>query len=99
MVDAKTYRQHGFVIVRGLLSAAQADGLRADAWRVFRRQLTRRGLIGVGEVSEAELTGALYAFFRDHTAEFVNCGKQIQHLMSTYCASSGWKTRISALGQ
>jgi phytanoyl-CoA hydroxylase len=70
--------------VPGLVSPDAADGLRSDAWRVFRRQLERHGLIGAGAVSEAELTSALYAFFADHTAEFISCGKQIQHLVALH---------------
>lgn len=84
MIDAAAYRSTGSVLVPGLLSEAEADGLRADAWRVFRRQLERHGLVGAGAATEGELTSALYTFFQEHTAEFVNCGKQIQHLVSLH---------------
>lgn len=98
MIDAGAYRQNGFVIVPALVSAAEADGLRGDAWRVFRRQLERHGLVGGGEVSEAELTTALYAFFADHTADFISCGKQIQHLISLHRLSLSDKV-LSVLGE
>jgi phytanoyl-CoA hydroxylase len=84
MIDVAAYRESGSLRFPELLSAATADGLRADAWGIFRRQLQRHGLIGAQELSEAELTTALYALFRDHTPDFVNCGKQIQHLVSLY---------------
>jgi phytanoyl-CoA hydroxylase len=83
-IDTTAYRESGSVLVPGLVSQGGAQGLRADAWRVFRRQLERHGLIGPGAVSEAELTSALYTYFRDHTAEFVSCGKQIQHLVALH---------------
>jgi phytanoyl-CoA hydroxylase len=81
MIDLKSYRETGFVHVRGLFAPEQMDALRADAWRVFGRQLGRHGLLdGAGE----EPAEALYTYFREHTAEFANCGKQIQHLVSLH---------------
>ncbi len=87
MIDATAYRETGWVRVPGLLTEGEADALRADAWHVFAQQMRRYGLIGDTNVAEHELTRALYVFFRDHTPEFVNCGKQIQHLMSLHRAS------------
>jgi phytanoyl-CoA hydroxylase len=84
MVDAAAYRQTGSVLVPSLVSTTAADGLRAEAWRVFKHQLQRHGLIGEGDLPEAELTTALYTYFREHTAEFANCGKQIQHLIDLH---------------
>jgi phytanoyl-CoA hydroxylase len=84
MIDAATYRENGWILVPGFLSHNETDRLRADAWRVFCRQLRRHGLVDDPNASEAELTRALYSLFREHTTEFVNCGKQIQHLMSLH---------------
>lgn len=84
MIDAAAYRENGWVLVPGFLSDSEVDRLRADAWRVFGRQLRRHGLIDDGDTSEAALTRALYVLFREHPTEFVNCGKQIQHLMSLH---------------
>jgi phytanoyl-CoA hydroxylase len=87
MIDAAAYRETGSVLVPRLFAEDRIDALRADAWRVFRRQLERHGLIGPGEPSETELNEALFAYFREHTAEFANCGKQIQHLVSLHQAA------------
>lgn len=84
MIDAQSYRQNGWLLVPELLSRDQADQVRCDAWRTFRRQLERHGLVGREEVSETDLTTALYALFRDHEADFINCGKQVQHLVSVH---------------
>lgn len=84
MIDADKYREAGFALITGFASPGEADAIRADAWRVFRRQLERRRLIGPGEAPETDLTTALYAFFRQYRQDFISCGKQIQHLWSLH---------------
>ncbi len=100
MVDAARYREQGSLLIPELFTREEMDALRADAWSVFRRQLERRGYVGAGVVSEQELTSALAAYFTEHTAEFANCGKQIQHLISLHRLSLDTRVTgvIAALG-
>ncbi len=100
MIDAAAYRQQGWVLIPGLFDRAEMDELRGEAWSVFRRQLERRGYLGTTEVSEAEMTAALARYFAERTAEFANCGKQIQHLIGLHRLSLDERVTsiIGALG-
>ncbi len=100
MIDRAAYREQGSVLVPGLFSREEMDALRCEAWSVFRRQLERHGYVGGGEVSEVELTTALATYFTERTAEFANCGKQIQHLIGLHRLALDERVteRVVALG-
>jgi hypothetical protein len=56
--------------------------VRNDAKSVFLAQLLRHGMLSSINPSEREFEAKLFAYFNPHLQEFINCGKQIQHLVS-----------------
>jgi phytanoyl-CoA hydroxylase len=79
-----SYREQGFLHLRGVFDRREVEGLRQDAIRVFERQMAARGDVAFSPASEHELEQALFRFFRDDVSRFANCGKQIQHLVSLH---------------
>jgi len=88
-IDRAVYRETGSVHVPGFFEPAEAEEVRQDARRVFLVQLHRHGLLpNDPNVPEAEFEQALFQLFQQHQADFVNAGKQIQHLISLHRLST-----------
>lgn len=83
-MDCELFREQGSALIAGLFSRDEVDGVREDAKTVFRRQLERHDLLDGDDGSEPAFEAALYRYFEGHTAEFANCGKQAQHLLSLH---------------
>jgi len=83
-LDTKQLNEKGFVLVRSLFQKQEIEKVRNDAKEVFLIQLRRRGILRSGNPSEEEFERALFSYFDQHLAEFMNCGKQIQHLLSLH---------------
>lgn len=85
--------------VPGFFDPSEVEEVRQDARRVFLVQLHRHGLLdNEPDVPEAEFEQALFQLFEHHQADFVNAGKQIQHLISLHRLSTDPRL-ISALGE
>ncbi|MEY2431399.1 MAG: hypothetical protein QOC92_1124 [Acidimicrobiaceae bacterium] len=78
------FRERGAILLEGLFSPDEIERVRADAKQVFAAQLRRHGLLQSGDASEAAFEAALFELFARHFDDFVNCGKQIQHLVSLH---------------
>ncbi|HZT60172.1 MAG TPA: phytanoyl-CoA dioxygenase family protein [Pyrinomonadaceae bacterium] len=83
-IDVSEFRERGAVLVKGFFRREEVERVRQDAKRVFLAQLLRRGLVASEGVTEKEFEAALFEYFRLHLSEFVNCGKQAQHLISLH---------------
>jgi phytanoyl-CoA hydroxylase len=78
------FRERGAILLEGFFSKDEIERVRMDAKQVFAAQLRRRGLLGSGDVPEATFESALFEYFEQYFDDFVNCGKQIQHLVSLH---------------
>jgi phytanoyl-CoA hydroxylase len=84
MLDLCEFRTKGAIVVRKVFRTDEVDAVRNDAKAVFVRQMIKRGYMSAIPSSEQNFDLSLYKYFQHHTDEFVNCGKQIQHLISLH---------------
>ncbi len=83
-LDLKKFREDGFVLLPNFFQKEEVELVRNDARNVFMTQLRRQGMLTKDDPSEAEFEAALYNYFQLHLQDFVNCGKQAQHLISLH---------------
>lgn len=83
-IDKDAFNKDGYVFLRSLFSRGEVEQVRQDAKGVFIRQMKDLGILPSLSPTEAEFESALYRFFTDDQAAFVNCGKHIQHLVSLH---------------
>jgi len=78
------FKEHGFIMSKGFFPKEEVERVRNDAKNVFLTQLRRHGILKIDNPTEGEFEAGLFAYFKLHLQEFVNCGKQIQHLISLH---------------
>jgi len=100
MVDVGSYRDNGYVLLKGLFQRMEVDLVRDDAKRVFSTQMQRLGLLQAAPTTEAEFELGMVKLFEADLQAFINCGKQAQHLISLHRMSLDQRIMrvIEALG-
>jgi phytanoyl-CoA hydroxylase len=83
-VDVKEFKQRGACLIKGFFDKRKIESLRRDAKNVFIKQLVHHGYLKRDPRLEHEFESALFKYFEEHLQEFMNCGKQIQHLISLH---------------
>ncbi len=83
-LDNKELKTQGFVLAPGFFQKEEVERVRNDAKNVFLAQLLRHGILNSSNPSETEFEAALFEYFKRDLQEFMNCGKQIQHLVSLH---------------
>jgi len=83
-IKVSEFKSKGFVLRRNFFPRDAVERIRQDAKRVFQTQMLRRGILESEDVSEDRFEHGLYTYFRRSLEEFINCGKQIQHLISLH---------------
>ncbi len=84
MIDVKSYKEHGYLLVKGLFQRAEIDVIRNEAKQVFIAQMHRLNLLQTDDVSEAMFERGMAELFDADLQTFTNCGKQVQHLISLH---------------
>jgi Phytanoyl-CoA dioxygenase (PhyH) len=84
MLDRKQFKEKGSVLARGFFQKEEVERVRSDAKKVFLTQLLRHSILTSNTPTETEFEAALFDYFKTHLQEFINCGKQIQHLVSLH---------------
>jgi phytanoyl-CoA hydroxylase len=99
-IDVSEFNKNGSVLLKGFFSNEEIDNVRNDAKRVFLAQMLKLGILDSSEVSESEFEASLYKYFERDQRGFMNCGKQIQHLISLHRLSlkPGIEDTLRALG-
>ena len=83
-LDIKQFKTNGFVLAPGFFRREEVERVRNDAKNVFLAQLLRHGILTGSNPTETEFEVALFEYFERDLQEFMNCGKQIQHLVSLH---------------
>jgi phytanoyl-CoA hydroxylase len=78
-----TYAKQGFLHFPAYVEPQAITAVREEAQQVFIRQLQLRGMLGRAP-SDAEIADGMAWLFREHLPVFMNCGKQVQHLVSLH---------------
>lgn len=79
--EIDSYKRDGFLIAKNLVPMSTISEIRNDAINIFKKQLSR---LGLNPQSNSEFEQWLYKFFQADREAFINCGKQIQHLVSLH---------------
>jgi len=80
----ETFQERGFVRLNGFFSREDVESVRADAKRVFIKQMTSRGLLSRSDPGEREFEDGMARYFSQDSGGFINCGKTCQHLVSLH---------------
>jgi phytanoyl-CoA hydroxylase len=83
-LNVKQFKDDGFAVAKAFFSEDEVERVRSDAKDVFLAQLRRHRLVTTESPSEEEFEAALYDFFKLNLQDFINCGKQVQHLISLH---------------
>ena len=96
----ETFQERGFVRLNGFFNKEDVESVRADAKRVFIKQMTSRGLLTGSDPSEHEFEDGMARYFSQDSAGFINCGKTCQHLISLHRLSlrESIVSQLAALG-
>jgi phytanoyl-CoA hydroxylase len=84
MIDLKSYKESGYVLLKKFLDPSDVDRVRADAKEIFISQMRRLELIAAGDISEDQFEQGMFDLFEADLQAFVNCGKHAQHLISLH---------------
>jgi len=83
-LNIKQFKDNGFVMAKAFFPKEEVERVRSDAKNVFLTQLRRHGIVTTKNPSEEEFEAGLFDYFKLHLQDFINCGKQIQHLISLH---------------
>ncbi len=84
MIDRNTYREDGFVLLKGFLPGEEIERIYLDAKKVFSLQMLRLGLVESSTPEDNEFEDGMFKLFERDLETFTNCGKQAQHLISLH---------------
>jgi len=78
----QAYGRDGFLVFKEFLPRHEVGRILADAQEVFRAQCQRFGYPSGPELADVE--AGMIRLFKEHPQDFMNCGKQAQHLISLH---------------
>ena len=78
------FKENGFIVLKSFLDKAELVKLREEVKKTFALQIKHV----LGEVvdinDDPAFESAMYKFFQKDLQTFMNCGKQVQHLISLH---------------
>lgn len=80
----ETFQQRGYVRIDRFFSKEDVERVRADAKRVFFKQMITRGFVTRADSAEREFESGMARYFAEDMSGFINCGKTCQHLISLH---------------
>jgi phytanoyl-CoA hydroxylase len=84
MIDRPLYNKNGFLLLKNFFPKNEIIRVHEEAKDVFKAQLRRHHLDSEDLTVEANFDAALYALFETDFGDVVNCGRQVQHLISLH---------------
>ena len=82
--DREFYKKNGYLLLKSFFQKDEIKKIKEDAIKIFKLQLISNGLIKNENVSEKEFEKQLYELFKKNIQAIINCGKQVQHLISLH---------------
>jgi phytanoyl-CoA hydroxylase len=83
-LNLSDYKERGFILAKGFFTQGEIDRIREQAREVFAIQIARLGIADAAPLDDAAFERAMVTLFEEHLDVFVNCGKQVQHLISLH---------------
>jgi len=84
MIDVRTYKENGYLLVKGFFQRDEIDVIRREAKQVFIAQMRRLDILRADDVPESTFERGMADLFDADLQTFTNCGKQVQHLISLH---------------
>jgi phytanoyl-CoA hydroxylase len=84
MIDVTSYKENGYLLVKGLFQRQEIAAIRDEAKHVFIAQMRRLGILQTDDVAESTFERGMAELFDVDLQSFTNCGKQVQHLISLH---------------
>ena len=80
------YINNGYIHLKDFFDKNLIEEVKSDSQLVFYNQFKRCNLTTkkIDEIEEDEFNELLFTFFETDLASYINCGKQIQHLISLH---------------
>jgi len=82
--DAEAYRRDGYVLKKAFVRPEEVSAIRDEAKDVFIAQMRRLAIADNSALSEAQFEAGMYRLFAADLKSFINCGLQVQHLISLH---------------
>jgi phytanoyl-CoA hydroxylase len=85
-IDIDQYRNNGFIHLRNFFSKEEINKIYDEAKTVFYKQFVEMNYTNqiYSEITDFEFNQFLFKLFKDDNERVINCGKQIQHLISLH---------------
>jgi hypothetical protein len=84
MIDIKSYKENGYLLLKGFFDHGEIDRVRDGAKRIFMSQMQRCGLVHSADLSERQFEQGMFDLFGADLQAFTNCGKHAQHLIALH---------------
>lgn len=78
--EQKLLKEAGYLIIKNFFSKERINKIYTDAKRIFENQFQCKNYI----LGDENFEKNLFSLFRDDITCFINCGKQVQHLVSLH---------------
>jgi len=89
-IDISSYKKNGYLFLKDFLSEIEVKKILNDAKKVFYRQFLEKNYINnvsFEKLKEVDFNTALFKLYNEDIECLVNCGKQVQHLISLHSLS------------
>lgn len=87
MIDLEFYKKEGYLHLPGFAPASEVQEILNQARQIFQLQFLEKGYTKVGlatDEQESVFNENLYRLFAEDLTTLMNCGKQVQHLISLH---------------
>src|ERR1700680_4792569 len=78
------FKNNGFIIIKNFFEKDQINDLRIEAKKIFSFQIEKILKVNLDINDDANFEKLMYRFFELDTDTFINCGKQVQQLISLH---------------
>lgn len=84
MSDLSQFSKKGYIHIPSFFSKEEIEHIRVEAKNVFITKMLNLGILSFYPTEEKDFEIAMRRFFETNIEDFVNCGKQAQHLISLH---------------
>lgn len=87
MIDLEFYKKEGYLLLRNFAPVSEVQNILNEARQIFQLQFLQKGYTQVPQATgepEAVFNENLYRLFAEDLPALMNCGKQVQHLISLH---------------
>ena len=83
-IEKLAFNENGFALLKGFFNGDEIEAIRLQAKAVFFAQMKQNKIVTTMPDTEAAFDRAMFKLFESNLDTFINCGKQVQHLISLH---------------